>query len=159
MSVRVPLRMLRDPGHLLSFGFGSGLSPVAPGTVGTLAAIPFYLLLSQLSLAMYSVATAVSLVLGVIVCGRTGKVLGVHDHGAIVWDEFVGFFITMLFAPVSVLTVVLGFVLFRLFDILKPWPACVIDTRIKGGLGVMLDDVIAGLYAMLVLQGFLGVYH
>lgn len=159
MSERIPIKLLRDPGHLISFGFGSGLSPSAPGTVGTLAAIPFYLLLSQLPLAMYIAVTLASFVLGVFVCGRTGKVLGVHDHGAIVWDEFVGFFITMLFAPASLLTVVIGFVLFRLFDILKPWPACVIDTRIKGGMGVMLDDVIAGVYAMLVLQGFLGVYH
>lgn len=159
MSNPIPRRLLRDPGHLLSFGFGSGLSPYAPGTFGTLAAIPFYLLMSRLPLTAYVGLTVACLLLGIYVCGRTGKVLGVHDHGAIVWDEFVGLFITMMFAPVSILTLVIGFVLFRLFDILKPWPVCVIDTRIKGGLGVMLDDVIAGIYAMLVLQGFLGVLH
>ncbi|MEJ2361857.1 MAG: phosphatidylglycerophosphatase A [Gammaproteobacteria bacterium] len=159
MSKPIPPRLLRDPGHLLSFGFGSGLSPYAPGTFGTLAAIPFYLLMSRLPFTAYMAVTLACLLLGVYVCGRTGKVLGVHDHSAIVWDEFVGLFITMMFAPVSLLTLVLGFILFRLFDILKPWPVCVIDTRIKGGLGVMLDDVIAGIYAMLVLQGFLGVYH
>lgn len=155
MKTPVPLRFLRDPGHLLSLGFGSGLSPYAPGTAGTLAAIPFYLLLSMLPTTGYVLATLFSVVLGIYVCGRTSKALGVHDHSAIVWDEFAGLFITLLFAPVTVMTVVLGFCLFRLFDILKPWPASVIDTRIKGGLGIMLDDVIAGIYALLVLQAYL----
>lgn len=155
MKTPVPLRLLRDPGHLLSLGFGSGLSPYAPGTAGTLAAIPLYLLLSMLPPLAYGLATLFAVVLGIYLCGRTSKALGVHDHGAIVWDEFAGLFITMLFAPVSVVTVVLGFCLFRLFDILKPWPASVIDTRIKGGLGIMLDDVVAGIYALLVLQAYL----
>lgn len=155
MKTPVPIRLLRDPGHLLSLGFGSGLSPYAPGTVGTVAAIPFYLLLSRLPMPGYVLATLACVLLGIYLCGRTGRVLGVHDHNAIVWDEFAGLFITMLFAPVTITTVILGFCLFRLFDILKPWPACVIDTRLKGGLGVMLDDVIAGIYAMLVLQGYL----
>jgi len=154
----IPIRLLRDPGHLLSFGFGSGLSPYAPGTAGTVAAIPVYLLLSMLNPTVYLLATLVSVVLGIYLCGRTSRALGVHDHAAIVWDEFAGFFITMLFAPVSFTTVILGFCLFRIFDIFKPWPASVIDTRIKGGLGVMLDDVIAGIYAMLVLQVYLRVF-
>lgn len=147
-----PKSLLHDPGHLLSFGFGSGLSPYAPGTAGTLAAIPFFLLLSGLNPTWYVLVTAVCGVAGVFLCERTSKALGAHDHAAIVWDEFVGFFITMLFVPVSVTTVVIGFCLFRIFDILKPWPVSVMDTRIKGGLGVMLDDVFAGLYAMLILQ-------
>ena len=155
MKPSVPLRLLRDPGHLLSLGFGSGLSPYAPGTAGTLAAIPFYLLLSTQPAFTYFFATLLCVALGVYLCGRTGKALGVHDHPAIVWDEFAGFFITMLFAPVTPLTVMLGFCLFRLFDITKPWPASVIDTRLHSGLGVMLDDVIAGLYALLVLQLYL----
>lgn len=158
MNTPVPKRLLRDPGHLLSFGFGSGLSPYAPGTAGTVAAIPFYLLLSMLGPVAYLLATLASVVAGVYLCGRTSKALGAHDHAAIVWDEFAGFFISMLFAPVSITTVFLGFCLFRLFDIFKPWPASVIDTRIKGGLGVMLDDVIAGIYAMLVLQLYLGIF-
>ena len=139
MKTPIPIRLLRDPGHLLSFGFGSGLSPYAPGTAGTVAAIPVYLLLSMLNPTVYLLATLVSVVLGIYLCGRTSRALGVHDHAAIVWDEFAGFFITMLFAPVSFTTVILGFCLFRIFDIFKPWPASVIDTRIKGGLGVMLD--------------------
>jgi phosphatidylglycerophosphatase A len=158
VTAPIPKRLLRDPGHLLSFGLGSGLSPYAPGTAGTAAAIPFYLLLSTLHPITYLLATLLSVVLGVYLCGRTSKALGVHDHAAIVWDEFAGFFITMLFAPVSLTTVVLGFCLFRLFDITKPWPASVIDSRIKGGLGVMLDDVIAGIYAMLVLQLYLRLF-
>lgn len=158
MKTPIPIRLLRDPGHLLSFGFGSGLSPYAPGTAGTVAAIPVYLLLSMLNPTVYLLATLVSVVLGIYLCGRTSRALGVHDHAAIVWDEFAGFFITMLFAPVSFTTVILGFCLFRIFDIFKPWPASVIDTRIKGGLGVMLDDVIAGIYAMLVLQVYLRVF-
>ena len=148
----VPRQLLRDPGHLLSFGFGSGLSPYAPGTAGTVAAIPFYLLLSRLDPLAYLAATVIAVAIGIYLCGRTGKALGVHDHAAIVWDEFAGFFITMLYVPVSLTTIILGFCLFRLFDIVKPWPASVIDTRIKGGLGVMLDDVIAGIYALIVLQ-------
>lgn len=159
MKTPVPLRLLRDPGHLLSLGFGSGLSPYAPGTAGTLAAIPLYLLLSMLPPVVYVLATLFAVVLGVYLCGRTSRALGVHDHGAIVWDEFAGLFITMLFAPVTVVTVVLGFCLFRLFDILKPWPASVIDARIKGGLGIMLDDVVAGIYALLVLQIYLRFFN
>lgn len=152
MKQVIPKRMLLDPGHLLSFGFGSGLSPYAPGTIGTLAAVPIYLLLSMLPPMIYLLATLSSIFLGIYLCGRTSKVLGVHDHGSIVWDEFAGFFITMLFVPANLTTVVIGFCLFRLFDIIKPWPISVIDSRISGGLGVMLDDVIAGLFALVVMQ-------
>lgn len=151
-AIRPPIRLLADPGHLLSFGFGSGYFPRAPGTAGTVAAIPFFLGLSLLNPAVYALATLLCLLLGIYLCQRTSVALGVADHPAIVWDEFVGFFITMLFAPVNVYTVLLGFIFFRLFDILKPWPVSVIDTRLKGGLGVMLDDVIAGLYALLCLH-------
>lgn len=152
MKTAVPKRLLLDPGHLLSFGFGSGLSPYAPGTVGTLAAIPFYLLLSLLNPVVYLLVTIACVFVGIFLCGRTSKALGVHDHGAIVWDEFAGFFITMLFVPANITTVVIGFCLFRLFDIIKPWPISVIDSRIHGGLGVMLDDVIAGVFALVVMQ-------
>lgn len=158
MTTPVSKRLLLDPGHLLSFGFGSGLSPYAPGTVGTLAAIPFYLLLSMLNPTAYLLATLFSIVLGVYLCGRTSKALGVHDHGSIVWDEFAGFFITMLYVPASLTTVIIGFCLFRVFDIVKPWPISVIDSRLRGGLGVMLDDVIAGIYALLILQLYIRIF-
>ncbi len=142
-----------SPVHCLAFGLGSGLSPKAPGTVGTVAAIPFYLLLAQLDPASYAVLVVLAAAVGVWVCGESARRLGVHDHGGIVWDEFVGFWITMFLAPAGWLWVGLGFVLFRLFDIWKPWPVRVVDAQLHGGLGIMLDDILAGVYAWLVLQG------
>ena len=144
--------MLRNPLHLLSLGFGSGLAPVAPGTFGTLAAIPLYLLIAQLALPYYLAIVALGLAVGVYLCGYTSATLGVHDHGGIVWDEFVGFWITMTAVPVTWQWIVAGFVLFRVFDIVKPWPVKIADTKMKGGFGIMFDDVLAGLYALGCLQ-------
>ncbi|CAH0532910.1 Phosphatidylglycerophosphatase A [Vibrio stylophorae] len=145
---------LSNPWHLLAMGFGSGLSPVIPGTMGTLAAIPFYLLLVQLPLWAYLAAIVVAAVVGIAICDRTAKDMGVHDHGGIVWDEFVGFWITMIFVPaLTPAWVILGFVLFRFFDMVKPWPISWFDRRVHGGFGIMIDDVIAGLIAMLALWG------
>jgi len=149
---RIPLTLLTDPGHLLSFGFGSGLSPYAPGTFGTLVAIPIYLLAAYFGTWSVVLSCLFICLLGIVICGRTTRTLGVHDHPAIVWDEIAGYFVTMLFVPLSVMSVILGFALFRLFDILKPWPISVIDSRVKGGLGVMLDDILAGVFACAVLQ-------
>lgn len=143
---------LRNPVHLLAFGFGSGLSPKAPGTAGTVVAVLLYLPLSQFSLPLYLVLTAVATLLGIWLCGVTSRDLGVHDHGGIVWDEFAGFWITMIAAPAGWLWLVLGFVLFRVLDILKPWPIKWVDSKIYGGLGIMLDDVLAGIMAALCLQ-------
>jgi phosphatidylglycerophosphatase A len=94
----------------------------------------------------------VAAVLGIYLCGRTARDMGVHDHPGIVWDEFVGFWITMLFVPVQWYWILAGFALFRLFDIWKPWPIRVVDQKVEGGFGIMLDDVLAGIYALLVLQ-------
>ena len=149
---RISPRLLRNPLHLLSLGFGSGLASVAPGTFGTLAAIPFYLLIAQLALPYYLAIVVLGLAAGVYLCGYTSAALGVHDHGGIVWDEFVGFWITMIAVPVTWQWIVAGFVLFRIFDIIKPWPVKIADTRMKGGFGIMLDDVLAGLYALGCLQ-------
>lgn len=149
---RVPVKLLKDPGHLLSFGFGSGLSPYAPGTMGTLAAIPLFLCAAYFGSMIVLVSCLVISIAGIYLCERTTRALGVHDHSAIVWDEIAGYFVTMLFVPVSIISVILGFVLFRLFDILKPWPISVIDSRLKGGLGVMLDDILAGVFACVILQ-------
>ncbi len=143
---------LKNPVHLLAFGFGSGLAPVAPGTFGTLAAVPPYLLLARLPLAAYLAVLAGVILAGVWICGRTSRDLGVHDHGGIVWDEFAGFFVTMTAAPQGAFWVAAGFLLFRLFDILKPWPIGWLDRRVKGGVGIMLDDLLAGLYGWVVLQ-------
>ncbi len=143
---------ITDPVHLLATGFGAGLLPKAPGTFGTLAAVPFYLLLARLPLSVYLVALVLGILAGIWICGRTSRDLGVHDHPGIVWDEFAGFFVTMIAAPAGWLWVVVGFVLFRVFDILKPWPIGWLDRRVQGGVGIMLDDLLAGAYAWVVLQ-------
>ncbi len=145
--------LLRDPGHLLALGFGSGLAPRAPGTFGTLAAIPVYLLCAQLPLTIYLLVVVATFMLGIYVCGRTARALGVHDHPGIVWDEVVGYLLTMAWAPPGWLWVVLGFVCFRLFDILKPWPIRVLDRSVHGGFGIMIDDALAGGVAALCLAG------
>ena len=142
--------------HFLAFGFGSGAAPKAPGTFGTLAAIPLYLLLAQLPLWAYGVVLVVTFALGVYLCGQASKDMGVHDHGGIVWDEFVGFWITMFALPFHWAWIIAGFALFRFFDIIKPWPIKWFDQRVHGGLGIMIDDVIAGIFALAILQA---VYH
>jgi len=161
MTVKtVSVSLLKDPRHLLSLGFGSGLLPKAPGTFGTLAAIPFYLLMAiYLSSLLYVIVTTVAFIIGIYLCQHTTNKLEVDDHPAIVWDEFVGYFITMAFVPLNLTTVALGFFFFRVFDILKPWPISVIDSRIKGGLGVMLDDVLAGCFALAAMHLCLWIFY
>jgi phosphatidylglycerophosphatase A len=149
---RLNLSDLANPLRFLALGFGSGLSPVAPGTLGTLVAVPLYLPLLQLSPGSYLLFLLVAFGIGVALCSITAKQLGVHDHPGIVWDEFVGFWITMFMAPPGWLWIVVGFLLFRLFDILKPWPIRFIDQRVAGGLGIMLDDVLAGIFGLVCLQ-------
>lgn len=146
------IAILRNPVHLLAFGFGSGLSPKAPGTVGTLVAIVPYLLFSQLPLPAYLLILLFSFGLGIYLCGKSAELLGVHDHGGIVWDEFVGFWITMLVAPQGWVWILLGFLLFRFFDILKPFPISYLDKQLGGGLGIMMDDAVAGTFAWFCLQ-------
>jgi len=148
----IPLRLLKNPVHFLSLGFGSGLSPYAPGTFGTLAAIPLYLLIQPLSTVWYLLITLVALIAGIYLCEQTAKALGVHDHSGIVWDEIVGFFITMYAVPLDWKWILAGFLLFRFFDIVKPWPIKWIDARVTGGIGIMLDDVVAGLFALIGLH-------
>ena len=145
-------QLLTNPNHLFAFGFGSGLAPKAPGTFGTLAAIPVFWLIQDLSWPLYLSWLVVTFILGVYWCDRSAKALGVHDHGGIVWDEMVGYWLTMFFAPVGWLWMLGGFVLFRFFDILKPWPINIIDRRVGGGFGIMVDDIVAALYAWLALQ-------
>ncbi len=139
---------ITNPIHFLALGFGSGLLPKAPGTFGTLAAIPLYLLLAPSSVSIYLVSVIVMSIAGIYICGQAAKDAGVHDHGAIVWDEIVGFLITMFMIPLSWKSVIVGFILFRIFDIFKPWPISFIDKNVHGGLGIMLDDIIAGLAAL-----------
>ncbi|WP_372871776.1 phosphatidylglycerophosphatase A [Shewanella sp.] len=143
---------LKNPWHFLALGFGSGLAKKAPGTFGTLAAVPLYLLLSPLPLVWYLVVTLIVVIAGIYICDRASKDMGVHDHGAIVWDEVAGLLITLIAAPAGIGWLMAGFVLFRVFDILKPWPIRVLDAKVHGGLGIMADDVLAGLFALACLQ-------
>lgn len=149
-----PASVWRNPIHFLAFGLGSGAAPKAPGTFGTLAAVPLFIwFLQDLSATAYFIVLVVTSLVGIYLCGKTSKDLGVHDHSGIVWDEFVGFWITMWLAPAGWFYIVLGFVLFRLFDILKPWPISWIDKHVHGGFGIMLDDILAGIMSFVVLQG------
>ncbi len=141
-----------NPIHLLAFGLGSGAMPKAPGTFGTIAAVPLYLLLQHLQPLSYLLVVVAMFLLGVWLCQRTADDLGIHDHPGIVWDEWVGFLITMWLAPDGWVWLLSGFILFRLFDILKPWPISLLDRQVPGGLGIMLDDVMAGIYAFALIQ-------
>ena len=145
-------QLLRSPAQLLAFGFGSGLSPLAPGTAGTVAAVPLYLLLVQLPDILYLLAVLLAAVFGVWICGRASDELGVHDHPGIVWDEFVGFWIAAFALPAEPAWVLAAFVVFRIYDILKPWPVSWLDREVEGGAGIMIDDIAAGLLALATLQ-------
>jgi len=149
---------LATPSGFLAFGLGSGLSPVAPGTVGTVAAIPLAAVLLQLPFWIALATIAVAFLVGVWICGVTGRALGVHDHGGIVWDEFVGLWLVLLFVPFEWTWWLAGFVLFRFFDILKPWPIRWLDRRVHGGFGVMIDDVLAAVYALIPLLLFMRLF-
>jgi len=145
-------RLLASPAGWIACGFGSGLTPKAQGTFGSLAAVLPWLLLRGLSVPAWVGVIVVAFVIGVWACNVSGRILGVDDHRSLVWDEFVGLWITLLPALVAPWwAVVLGFALFRLFDVWKPWPIAWFDRRVKGGFGVMLDDVIAGIFAGIVL--------
>jgi len=140
-----------NPIHFLALGFGSGLVPKAPGTFGTLAAIPLVLLFSLLTNFHLVLLILVMSIAGVYICGKAAKDAGVHDHGAIVWDEIVGLLITMFMMPLSWQSIMVGFALFRFFDILKPWPISYLDKNCHGGFGIMIDDIVAGLAAWLCM--------
>lgn len=144
-------RLWRRPIHLLALGLGSGCLPV-PGTFGTLIAIPLYWTVSELAGWRYLLLALLLFALGIWLCGRTARDLGAADPPSIVWDEMVGYLFTMFAAPAGWPWIVIGFVLFRWFDILKPWPIGEVDRRLEGGLGIMLDDALAGIYACLSLQ-------
>ena len=149
---------LKNPVHFLALGFGSGLIPLMPGTFGSLAALP--LLIPFLWSPPYAllIAAILASIVGIYLCGKTADDMQVHDHGSIVWDEVAGILLTFLWIPLSPLTVLLGFVLFRFFDILKPWPIKPIDKYVAGGLGIMLDDIVAGLMACISLHAILFVF-
>lgn len=154
-----PRSVWTNPVHFLAFGLGSGAAPYAPGTFGTLAAIPLYLLLvNYTSWPVYAVIVTTMFLVGVWMCDLTERDIGVHDHSGIVWDEFVGYLVTMFYAPAGWLWVVAGFLLFRLFDIWKPFPVRQMERRYRTGFGIMIDDVVAGIYAGLALQVLVYLY-
>lgn len=139
--------------HFIACGFGTGASPWAPGTVGTLAGVALYIpmALAGLSLLTYLLIVLVGFVAGVWICDVTSRDFGEHDHSGIVWDEVIGYWITMTAIPFDWKWVIAGFVLFRIFDVIKPWPIRDIDRKVGGGFGVMIDDVLAGVYAWVIL--------
>lgn len=147
--------LLTHPAGLIACGFGSGLSPLAPGTAGSLVALLPWWALRELSLPWFAVALVVAFAAGVAVCDWAVRTLRIADPGAVVWDEFVGQWIAL--APLVIwphagwIWIVCAFVFFRFFDIAKPWPVSWADRKVGGGFGVMLDDAIAGMYAALVL--------
>lgn len=150
----VPLSIWSNPWHNLAFGFGAGGMPRAPGTWGTLVGLPFVLLWASLPLWGQGLVLVASIVFGVWLCGKVARELGVHDHEGIVWDEMVGIWLTCFLLPAEPLWLALGFVVFRVMDIAKPWPISWVDRHVHGGFGIMLDDVLAGVAAWGVMQAF-----
>jgi phosphatidylglycerophosphatase A len=148
-------QVLTDPVHILAFGFGTGLAPYAPGTVGSLLGVVLAWFTRDLGLIPQIGVLLVVILAGIPICGESARRLGIHDHGGIVWDEIAGMYAVLVIAPFALLPWILAFVLFRAFDIVKPWPIRDLDHRLKGGLGIMLDDLVAALYAALSLA-FLG---
>jgi len=143
--------VLTDPVHFLAFGFGTGLAPFAPGTFGSIPGLILFWLTLDFGLhVQLSIAVAMALI-GIWICGESARRIGVHDHGGIVWDEIVGMYVTLFLAPISVVGFVLAFVLFRIMDIVKPWPIRDLDHSMQGGLGIMLDDLLAAVYAAVLL--------
>ncbi len=152
--------LLTHPAGWIACGFGSGLLPRAPGTAGSVVAlIPWWFVLHGLPIAGYLLVLIIAFALGVWACDVAGQRVGVNDHRALVWDEFVGQWIALCAAPVGWPWMVAGFALFRFFDIWKPWPIRIADRRVHGGLGVMLDDVLAGIYALALLQIAAAIAH
>jgi phosphatidylglycerophosphatase A len=144
-------KVLTDPVHFLAFGFGFGLAPVAPGTFGSIPGLVIFWLTLDFGLYVQLGIAAAMAAAGIWICGESARRIGVHDHGGIVWDEIVGMYLTLLVAPFTVAGWVAAFVLFRFMDIVKPWPIRDLDHRLRGGAGIMLDDLVAALYAAILL--------
>lgn len=144
--------LFSHPAHFLALGFGSGLSKIAPGTLGTLVALPLFAILMQAPELVHYTTIAVLFALGIPLCDAAGKNLGISDHGSIVWDEIVAMLLVLEFTPLAWQWWLVAFLLFRLFDIWKPFPIRQFDAKLKGGLGVMFDDLLAAIYAIAALK-------
>lgn len=147
-----PRSMWENPWYFIACGFGSGWLRPGPGTWGTLIAIPFWCLFANVPLAIYSIILLITFIFGCWICHITAQAWNVHDHPSIVWDELVGYWITMFALPKTWIWVILGFIAFRIFDIWKPWPIRFFDRKVPGGIGIMLDDVIAAIFACILLH-------
>ena len=147
--------LLQNPAHFFALGFGSGLAKKAPGTFGTIVGLPFYFLIAPFSLALKLSIISVLFLIGIYFCDVTGKALGVSDHGGIVWDEIVAMMLVLAFTPNQWQWWLVAFLLFRLFDIWKPFPIRQFDAKLKNGFGVMFDDLLAAIYAIIGLQSLL----
>lgn len=145
--------LLQHPAHFFALGFGTGLSPKAPGTVGTLVGFPLFWLISSYALSTQLMIIALLFLIGIYFCDKTGKALGVSDHGGMVWDEIVAMMLVLTYVKNDWLGGLIAFLLFRLFDIWKPFPIRQCDAKVSGGFGVMLDDVLAAAYTLLAMKG------
>jgi phosphatidylglycerophosphatase A len=144
-------QVIKDPVLLLAFGLGTGLAPRAPGTVGTLLALPVAWLTVGLTTGWRLALAAAIIAAGFWLCGEAARRIGVHDHPGIVWDEIAAMYLLLIVTPVSVSQWIAAFLLFRFFDIVKPWPIRDLDHSLGGGTGIMLDVLVAALYAALLL--------
>jgi len=142
--------VVRDPVHWLAFGFGTGLLPIAPGTWASLFTAIVFWIVAPLPTVEFVIVIFLMFILGVWICGESARRIGVHDHGGIVFDEVVGMLLTLTVVSHEPVWIVVAFLLFRVADIWKPWPIRDVDHRMAGGLGIMLDDVLAAFYAALV---------
>lgn len=148
----IPISIFKNPIHFIACGFGVGAIPYAPGTFGTLLSIPLYLFLATLPITLYILITGLLVVLGIPLCQITNRDFGTEDHPAAVWDEFASFPIVMIGIPCTWYHLLIGFILFRLFDIFKPGIIGWVDRNVHGGFGTMLDDVVAAMLCLLILQ-------
>ena len=143
--------VMRDPVHILAFGFGTGLAPFAPGTFGSLVGVLLFWLTMDFGLYVQLGVALAAVLAGIWICGESARGIGVHAHNCVVWDGIVGIDVTLMVAPATSLGWVVAFVLVRCLDIVKPWPIRDVDHRLGGGVGIMLDDLIAALYAAILL--------
>lgn len=149
-SLPMPEGVFEKPLYFIAFGFGTGIIPFAPGTFGTLFAVFLYSLLPALSFSSHLIITTIITVLSIFICDKVSREIELHDHPGMCLDEFPGFFVSMLFAPTGWIGLVAAFLLFRIFDIIKPWPINWIDKNVHGGFGMVLDDVLAGVYVSII---------
>ena len=149
-SYPIPDAVFQKPLYFIAFGFGTGVIPVAPGTFGTLFAMFLYALLPPLSFIYHLAITLLLIVASIYICGKVSREIKLHDHTGMCLDEFPGFFVSMLFAPSGWMGMLFAFLLFRFFDIVKPWPINWVDKHVHGGFGMVLDDVLAGVFVSII---------